>query len=117
MLIKNNKIKKKETVKNKSTGSLSLLFLIICLIVIIIMNFVQLIDLIENINEINETLKNISSISSNYTSLNELKNTYIVQLVKSIFVLLAEIFGLFVCNYFSNNLNLINQKLNSNKSE
>lgn len=117
MFIKKSSQKNRESVENKSGGSFSLFILSICLIVIIIINFIQLIELVKNINELNETLKTISNVSNNYASLNELKTNYIVQLVKAIFVLIAEVSGLFICGYFSNKLALKNQQQNTNELE
>lgn len=60
----------------------------------------QLVYLIVKIIEVNKELKTMPATSNNYLSLQDLNTNYIVQLIKAIFVLIAEVCGLVLCNMF-----------------
>lgn len=117
MFIKNNtnKSKNKEKTENLNIEKMFFSVLAICLMIIIIINTIQLFNLIDSIKEINDTLKTLSTISQNYELQKELKTSYIIQLIKSICILIAEISGIILCGSFATKVPNNNDEQKENK--
>ena len=107
MFIKNsiNQTPENDMNKNISLIKSALLILSLSLIVLIIINTIQLFNLIDSIKKCNNLLESLSTISSDYTLQNELKTSYTIQLVKIIFILIAEFSGLILSTLFNTKIN------------
>ena len=73
-----------------------LCILIISLLVVSIIQCVQLSDLIKSFNEVSDILQKIPISSENFKLNNELKQEYLLQIIKSIFIIISEVTGVII---------------------